>query len=87
MSIYSLTISPQGQITIPIDLRRQLNLKPGTDLVLSLVDWVKSKALVLRAKPKNPSAHGLGLGREIWEKVDADKYVKAERQAWSKKYE
>ncbi len=83
----TVILSPQGQITIPIDLRRALNLKSGTKLVLDVVDWVKSKAVVLRVKPKNISTYSLGLGKDIWSGIDATEYVKKERESWDKKYE
>lgn len=83
----TITVSPQGQITIPADLRKTLDLKDGVKLILDVVDWVKTKAIVLRVKPKNISTYSLGLGKDAWWGVDSDKYIKQERDSWDKKYE
>lgn len=83
----TITVSPQGQITIPIDLRKTLNLKEGVKLILDVVDWIKTKAIVLRVKPKDISTYSLGLGKDIWKGIDAAEYVKKERESWDKKYE
>lgn len=78
-----LTISSQGQITIPASLRRDLNLKGGTKLILNLVDWVKSKAIVLQPMPKNWVDEVAGSGKGLWGK-SSEEYLKEERNSWQK---
>lgn len=77
----TITISPQGQITIPMDLRRALNLKSGSTMILDVVDWVKSKAMVLRPTPKNWVDEVSGSGEGLWGK-DSDKYLEKTRNQW-----
>lgn len=79
----TLTISPQGQITIPVNLRRDLNLKGGTKLILNLVDWVKNKAIVLQPMPKNWVDTVSGSGKGLWGKSSV-KYLEEERNSWQK---
>lgn len=77
----TVTLSPQGQITIPIDLRRALNLKSGTKMILDVVDWVKSKAVILRSTPKNWVDEVVGSGQGLWGK-NSDNYLEKERNQW-----
>lgn len=77
----TITLSPQGQITIPVALRRRLNLKGGTRLLLEIMDWVKSKALVIRPIPKGWVDEVAGSGRGLWGK-NSDEYLQKERNTW-----
>jgi AbrB family looped-hinge helix DNA binding protein len=45
--MHTLHINPEGQITIPPDMRDQLGLLPGAEVQLDIVD----DALQLRKKP------------------------------------
>lgn len=77
----TVILSPQGQITIPIDLRRALNLKSGSKMILDVVDWVKSKAVVLRPTPKNWVDEVAGSGEGLWGK-NSDEYLEKTRNQW-----
>lgn len=79
----TLTISPQGQITIPAPLRRHLNLKAGTKLIINLVDWAKSKTIVLQPIPKSWVDAVSGSGKGLWGK-SSEKYLEEERESWQK---
>lgn len=79
----TITISPQGQITIPLKLRRNLNLIGGTKLILDLVDWVKTKAIILQPMPKNWVDTVSGSGKGLWGK-SSEKYIENQRQSWQK---
>jgi AbrB family looped-hinge helix DNA binding protein len=80
----SITISPQGQITIPKAWRDLLGLNAGKKLVISLVDWVKGKALVIHPEPKSWADYVAGTGKGLWGK-DSDAYIKQERDSWERK--
>lgn len=80
----TITISPQGQITIPASLRRTLNLRAGTKLILNIVDWVKSKAIVIQPVPKSWVDQVAGTGKGMWGK-SSDAYLDRERNAWKNK--
>lgn len=82
MEILDLTISPQGQITIPKRIRELTGIKPGAKVTAFVRGWVKGKALTLTPKPKSWAKWGLGLGKEVWDKVDVDEYIRKERELW-----
>jgi len=85
-TVITLKVSPQGQITIPKAWRKALEIKPGTTkLVAYLTDLLKTKALTLQPKPKNWADYMAGLGKEVWEKVDTDEYIRKERDSWERK--
>lgn len=84
MESATLTVSPQYQITIPKQLREELAIEPGQKLLAWIEKWVKSKAITLVPQPKSLANYTLGLGKEIWDKVDIDKYIQKERDSWEK---
>lgn len=84
MESATLTVSSQYQITIPKKLREALGIKPGQKLLAWIQRWVKGKALTLTPKPKSLADYTLGLGKEIWDKVDVDEYIQKERDSWER---
>lgn len=80
----TITISPQGQITIPKAWRDLLGLKAGKKLAVSIATWVKGKAIVIRSEPKSWADYLAGTGKGLWGK-DSDVYLQKERDSWQKK--
>lgn len=81
MNSYTLTVSPQGQITIPLELRQKLNLKAGAKVFVDLVNYLKSKAVILHPKPKSWVDELSGTGRGLWG-ANSQKYLEEERNSW-----
>ena len=71
-------VSSKHQIAVPASVRRQLSIEAGDYLLVEVEDG----AIVLIPKPVNPVDELQGLGREIWEGVDAQEYVNRERDEW-----
>lgn len=80
----TITISPQGQITIPTSIRRSLNLRAGTKLILNIVDWIKTKAIIIQPEPKSWVDQVAGTGTGMWGK-SSDAYLEKERKLWENK--
>jgi len=73
-----ITVSSKYQIVIPREAREKLDLKAGDKLIIK----VNNEKIIIYPQPKSYAKYSLGLGKEIWQGVDAAEYVKKERQTW-----
>ncbi|MEA3485973.1 MAG: AbrB/MazE/SpoVT family DNA-binding domain-containing protein [Candidatus Aerophobetes bacterium] len=73
-------LSSKHQGVIPREARKKLSLRAGDQLAVE----VEREKVVLRLRPKNYTNYMLGLGKEIWEGIDASEYVRKERESWKK---
>jgi len=73
-------LSSKHQIVIPKEIRKRLSLEAGGELAVE----VEEEKVVLRPRPKNYTDHMLGLGRKVWQGVEATEYVRKERESWEK---
>ena len=73
-----VTVSEEFAIIVPDEVRRELSLKPGDQV---LVDARGGYALLI---PEGRDYVELlrGLHSEIWEGIDAQEYVRRERESW-----
>jgi len=71
-------LSSKYQVVIPKEARKKLGLRAGDQLAVE----VKGGKVILRPRPKNYTNYMLGLGKEIWEGIDASEYVRKERELW-----
>ena len=74
-------LNQKSQIVISKGIRRSLGLKPG-DQLAAIVEGDK---IVLRPKPKSPTARLRGLGKGSWgnrSKIDA--YIDKLRDEWER---
>jgi AbrB family looped-hinge helix DNA binding protein len=71
--VYTLKISPQGQLTLPRDLRERLHVQPGSRVAVSVSDNG-----VLRVSDKPPIAAYFGTLKGAWldEGEDATEYAR-----------
>lgn len=69
-------VSSKNQIAVPSEIRKKLGIKPGDHL---LVD-VQGAVIVLSLDPKDYVDRMMGLGREIWEGIDVQEYIRGERE-------
>jgi AbrB family looped-hinge helix DNA binding protein len=75
----TVKVSSRYQIAIPSAAREALDIEAGDRLLVDVQDGV----IVLIPKPANYVGHMAGLYKEIWERVDTDKYLADEREAWT----
>lgn len=75
----SVKVSKRFQIAVPAIARQLLNIKSGDRLLVDIQDGI----LILMPEPENYTEAMAGLHKEIWESVDAQKYIDEERNAWA----
>ncbi|MEK7160797.1 MAG: AbrB/MazE/SpoVT family DNA-binding domain-containing protein [Patescibacteria group bacterium] len=80
MNTAILTVSPQGQITIPVEWRQMLDLYKGAQVVAYIREGIK-KSLLLSPKPKSWTQTVAGTGANLW--GNSDDYLKKERAEWN----
>jgi len=71
-------ISSKNQSALLASVGRALSKKAGDYLMVKIEDG----AIILVPKPIDPIAELRGLGREVWDGVDAQDYVDRERDGW-----
>ncbi|MBA7561139.1 AbrB/MazE/SpoVT family DNA-binding domain-containing protein [Candidatus Atribacteria bacterium 1244-E10-H5-B2] len=71
-------VSSKYQIVIPREAREKLDLKAGDKLIIK----ANNEKITIYPQPKSYAKYSLGLGKEIWQGVNATEYVKKERQTW-----
>jgi AbrB family looped-hinge helix DNA binding protein len=74
----TVKVSSRYQIAVPASVRERLNIHGGDRLLVDIQDGM----IILLPQPENYARHLAGLHHEIWEGVDAQKYVDEERRAW-----
>jgi AbrB family looped-hinge helix DNA binding protein len=72
-------VSSRYQIAVPSTVRQRLTINRGDHL---LVD-VREGHIILVPEPKSYAQRLRGLYREVWQGVDAQDYVRQERDAWT----
>jgi AbrB family looped-hinge helix DNA binding protein len=73
-------LSSRHQVVIPKEARKRLGLHAGDQLVVE----VEGGKVVLHPRPKNYTNYMLGLGKEVWQRIDATEYIRKERESWEK---
>jgi AbrB family looped-hinge helix DNA binding protein len=79
MSIPSVKVSQRYQIAVPQSARKLLKIKKGDRLLVDVQDGI----MVLIPEPKRYTDHLHGLHGHIWKGLDAQKYIREEREAWT----
>jgi len=78
--ITTVKLSSRYQVVIPKEVRKRLGLHGGDQLAVE----VDGEKVVLRPRPKNYTNYTLGLGKKVWQGIDATEYVRKERESWEK---
>jgi len=71
-----ITVSSKYQIVIPREVREKLDLKAGDKLIIK----TNNEKIIIYPQPKSYAKYALGLGKEIWQGIDATEYVRKERE-------
>jgi AbrB family looped-hinge helix DNA binding protein len=75
----TVKVSSRYQIAVPQSVRQQLGIASGDRLLVQ----VRGNVIILLPEPKNYVEHMAGLHADVWKRVDADDYIRAERDAWT----
>lgn len=78
-----LSISPQGQITIPLSWRKSFNSKKNQKIIASIQTINDTQVMTFMFQPKSWTEYSSGLGKEIWQNMDIDKFIAKERDSWT----
>lgn len=73
-----IKVSSKYQIVVPREVREKLNLKVGDKLIIK----ANNEKIVIYPQPKSYAKYALGLGKEIWQDIEATIYVRKERETW-----
>lgn len=74
----TVKVGPKYQVVIPKELRKKLDIKPSDNV---LVEEIEGMVVVI-PRPKSFTKFLRGLGKEVWEGVEATEYVRKERESW-----
>lgn len=75
-------VSKRNQTVVPAKIRRALRIKSGDQLSWRLIPSEKQPKILVEPKPKDWAQYTRGLGKKVWENIDADKYLQTLRQEW-----
>jgi bifunctional DNA-binding transcriptional regulator/antitoxin component of YhaV-PrlF toxin-antitoxin module len=67
-------------VAVPEEARRRLKIGQGDTLLVE----VRDHAIVMTPEPIDYARHLRGLHRDVWDGVDADEYIRRERDAWER---
>lgn len=73
-------VSNKHQIAVPSTARKRLQIHAGDYLLVE----IRENSILLIPEPDNYSEVLRGLYGEIWEGIDAQEYVRGEREAWER---
>ncbi len=71
-------VSRKNQIVLPKEVREQLGVKAGDHLLFV----VREGEIIVRARPASFTKAMRGLHKQVWGKIDVDRWLAAERKSW-----
>lgn len=78
-------LSRKYQTVIPQKIRQALRLNKGDEIIWTVKKTRGQPVAELYSKPKSWTEYMRGLGKEIWQGVDVNKYIKQLRDEWGKR--
>jgi len=76
----TLTLSSQGQVVIPVGVRKFLGTKPGDKLRLRVIQNKKTPAVIMEPVAKSWVKRISGIAKGVYGNVDT--YIEKERNNW-----
>jgi len=79
MGALAAKVSSRGQVVLPKEIRRQLNIKQG-DILLFVVE---DNTVRMFPQPESYAHYTRGLGKEMWAKLGGgERFLHEERTSW-----
>lgn len=79
MSLIS-KLNEDRSLKIPEEILKKAGLKPGAEII-----WLydeETRQILLMEKPDSFAKVMRGLGKELWNNIDTNEYIKEERESW-----
>lgn len=76
--MYTAKVSTKNQVVIPKGVREVLGIKKGDVVVFEVGKYTAT----LVPRPRDYVESLRGLGAEMWKGVDAQEYLRGERENW-----
>jgi AbrB family looped-hinge helix DNA binding protein len=73
-----MKIGPKYQVVIPSIIRKKINLRPYDEVLIENIN----NTIIIIPKPPKCTELMIGLGKEIWSKIEVKDYIKKERDSW-----
>lgn len=71
-------VSSKYQVVIPKNIREKVGIKKGDTVRIAPV----KEGVYITNQPQSWAEYGKGLGKKIWQEVDALEYIKTQRAGW-----
>jgi len=79
--VSEVKVSSKYQVVIPKEAREKVGLGKGDTLIVDVEDDV----ITMRRRPESFTEYGRGLHRDVWEGVDAERYLEKLRREWERR--
>ena len=79
--VSEVKVSSKYQVVIPKEAREKVGLGKGDTLIVD----VENDVITMRRRPESFTEYGRGLHRDVWEDVDADRYLEELRREWERR--
>lgn len=79
--VSEVKVSSKYQVVIPKEAREKVGLGKGDTLIVDVEDDV----ITMRRRPESFTEYGRGLHRDVWEGVEADRYLEELRGEWERR--
>ncbi|NLV76171.1 hypothetical protein EDD65_11249 [Keratinibaculum paraultunense] len=79
MSLIS-KLNEDRSLKIPEEILKKAGLRPGAEII-----WLydeEARQILLMEKPDSFAKVMRGLGKELWNNIDINEYIKEERESW-----
>lgn len=78
------SVTSKYQTVVPSSVRKAIGIEENQELFWRVVQTGKFPMVMVTLKPKDWAEHAWGLGKEVWENVNGERYINQLRAEWEK---